>query len=435
MLQKPLRASDRIKAKIRLAENNAHHDHALTVEISSTEAKRLWERARYAAGKFGFAEHSEDFAQDVLLKFSEGRGRHQTIDQAVIDAIRTRFGRPGLPGHAQRHALESAVPIDFEDGEPTIRAAVRGPQGDGIDFERLLRGLDARTREIFELRFGEGWTQLEIGQRLGITESRVNQILASELHAMRRRMNAEEGRVTEIEMETRQCACGCGLPFRCLSSSTQKYASQNCQASVTPGGYAEVMKLSKKRVRMKDLPPNASGVVSSNELAKMLGVSYQSIYLWTKSGRIVPIDDRGRNKKYDLADVRRRLTTGKPQETIIESRKEAVASHEAVPSQEEKAPERSRMDQSVAISAEDAQLTRQKVAACFTQFVVDSETPPSATTDTPGRKAFRAYRSALKRELTAARSDGDDRTELALLRRLVGLNFVKFERALDGISA
>lgn len=64
----------------------------------------------------------------------------------------------------------------------------------------------------------------------------------------------------------------------------------------------------KKRGSFKPIPPDRRGEVTSNELAKLLGVTYQSIFQWTKSGRITPIPSEIRNKKYDLDTVRAQLS-------------------------------------------------------------------------------------------------------------------------------
>lgn len=127
------------------------------------------------------------------------------------------------------------------------------------------------------------------------------------------------------EMETRICACGCGQAFRVMAASKQKFASQSCEALVTPGGYAAVMKASqKKRGQFKPIPENASGQVGTVELAKILGLSYPTLNNWIKAGRITPLPGESRNKTFDLAQVRKQLekTSGAPP---------APAVHEATP--------------------------------------------------------------------------------------------------------
>ena len=73
--------------------------------MTNEKAKELRKRAIASATRYGFAGSAEDIAQEVLCRFVEGRGKHQTVDQAVIDVIRSEHGRPGLPGHERRRAV------------------------------------------------------------------------------------------------------------------------------------------------------------------------------------------------------------------------------------------------------------------------------------------------------------------------------------------
>ncbi len=49
----------------------------------------------------------------------------------------------------------------------------------------LLRALPERDRLVLELRFVEGLTQREVGQRIGVTQMQVSRILARILGQMR----------------------------------------------------------------------------------------------------------------------------------------------------------------------------------------------------------------------------------------------------------
>lgn len=217
----------------------------------------------------------------------------------------------------------------------------------------------------------------------------------------------EDDLVTNTEMQTRTCQCGCGLAFRCLASSSQKFASQSCQAAVTPGGMAEVMKQTKKKSTMKEIPPDALGVVSSNELAKLLRVTYQTVYLWTKSGRIVPVDPGSHRKQYNLADVRRRLSNGRSAEMAVPTDKIRPLTD--------------------ARTAQDAPRPMDGNTSGEGARTADS------LGGTPERAAFMAFRAALKRKATAVRAAGDSQQELALLRRIIGLDRKRFEQALASL--
>jgi RNA polymerase sigma factor (sigma-70 family) len=138
---------------------------------------KLRKRAIISAGKYGFSEHAEDIAQEVLLHFIEGRGQSQTIDQAVVDCIRKRFGRPGHPGATAKYALATAESIETDDGQRDFAAPVRESEFTECERDleragRLFKGVDAM---IFQMRFREEMLQDEIAKILGVTESRVCQ--------------------------------------------------------------------------------------------------------------------------------------------------------------------------------------------------------------------------------------------------------------------
>lgn len=178
--------------------------------MTNEQAKKFRERAVASARRYGFAETADDIAQTVLLKFCEGRGQHQTIDQAVIDAVRSKFGRPGLPGYERRFTAEHQM------------AGMEAARGIGVeqkhrhDFERLTGMLPAGERIITRLTYEWGFTEQEIGDLFGITESRISQKLAgvqahlsqtlakeeSETHAdVRTQVRAFEARQSRIQRE------------------------------------------------------------------------------------------------------------------------------------------------------------------------------------------------------------------------------------------
>ncbi len=60
-----------------------------------------------------------------------------------------------------------------------------------VALRSLIQGLDARERRILELRFFEGCTQAEIGEKVGVTQMQVSRLLSGILAKMRKRMTSE----------------------------------------------------------------------------------------------------------------------------------------------------------------------------------------------------------------------------------------------------
>lgn len=135
-------------------------------------ATELRQRAILSASAKGFRQQSEDIAHDALLRWLEGFGRHQTVDQAVTDAIRGEFGRPGTPGHEQRRNLEQR----YECMDGLARLPSREVTGDPLaEFERIIERLDRGDQTLCRLRFVWGFNEKEIGYLLGVTVSRISQ--------------------------------------------------------------------------------------------------------------------------------------------------------------------------------------------------------------------------------------------------------------------
>jgi RNA polymerase sigma factor (sigma-70 family) len=142
--------------------------------IDRQTAEKILRRAKTSARKRGFGEHADDLAQEVLLSFVEGRGRHQTIDQAVIDAIRRTFGDSRSDHHQLRRACDwkGLTPRVLE-----IHGKSESDRGCEIGFERIVSLLGGPDRAIIKLRYQWGFREREIGDLFGLTESRISQRL------------------------------------------------------------------------------------------------------------------------------------------------------------------------------------------------------------------------------------------------------------------
>jgi hypothetical protein len=159
--------------------------------MNDETARILRKRAVASARGYGFAEFAEDIAQEVLLYFSEGRGERQTIDQAVIDAVRRMFGRPGTPGFSRKQSLERAQSIFDEDGKITVAPRSSGSGDHGLDFERITGLLSGDDRMMIILSFRYGLINTEIADLFEVTESRISQRLSDIFSKLRQRLERD----------------------------------------------------------------------------------------------------------------------------------------------------------------------------------------------------------------------------------------------------
>lgn len=261
--------------------------------MDAKTAKKFRERAMLVSHSLGFGEHAEDFAQDVLVKFCEGRGKSQTVQQAVIDVIRSKYGRPSMPGHRQKLALQNAFSIFGEEGE----LAFDFPQPDQTEgresFDHLLSLLpDRNARDILTSHYWGGDRLHEIGKKRGVSESRMSQLMAVAEGQLKSRVLSHADSLG-LELESRSCGCGCGVVFKCLPGSKQKYASGGCQESAT-GSKVTFTPAKRRHVELKEersKMENGKQLVSAAELARQVGVSTVTIYNWKKAGLITPDAD------------------------------------------------------------------------------------------------------------------------------------------------
>lgn len=169
-------------------------------------ARRLHKRARIAAERRGFKSDADDIAQDVLLAFAAKPDSKQTIDQAVIDSIRSSRGRTsGSDDDSKsRRKRGSRTHLQFEEVEEMVPSPGTGDYRlgsldahmlDALERARLSMPNGGRIeRAIFMLIHGYGYTQQEVGNLFGFTESRTCQRHASICGRIQETLLADEER-------------------------------------------------------------------------------------------------------------------------------------------------------------------------------------------------------------------------------------------------
>ena len=223
-------------------------------------------------------------------------------------------------------------------------------------------------------------------------------------------------------METRTCKCGCGQTFKVATISQQRFASQACEAEVTPGGMEAVMKRTgKKHGAFRAIPPDRHGVVGSTELLGILNITYMQLFNWCKQGRIKPLPSESRNKTFDLDQVRAQLAGSTRPARVTTSEPQVQAGSSAVP------PAKVGRPKSVPEIAGDR-------PAAQIQLVGEPKLIKLAQTDEAfdvdvllaiaERSAVRKYR---KRIRALAESATDPVIQLALLKRYVALEDARIQ--------
>lgn len=157
------------------------------------DVKKATERIKYSFKKFTKNDQgAEDCAQEILIGYFEGKGKHQTTDQAVIDYLRRTSGRKGLPGYLEKQALNNADSIESESFRNLEQRSSGLNLEDRLDIGRIIGMSQHWERAVMSLYFVEGYGQTEIGNLFGVSESRICQWLQRIQSRISTRIKAEE---------------------------------------------------------------------------------------------------------------------------------------------------------------------------------------------------------------------------------------------------
>lgn len=143
-------------------------------------AIRLRRSAIMSSVKYGFINDAEDLAHNVLVNYMEGKGAHQTVDQATIDQIRKMFGsirreRPKVDGRRKNKVTPKPI---FVGEEPLPFIVSDSVVGTSLpDFNKALNGLTIAERAVACLICMYGLKVGEIAFVFGVNQARASQIV------------------------------------------------------------------------------------------------------------------------------------------------------------------------------------------------------------------------------------------------------------------
>jgi hypothetical protein len=155
--------------------------------------QKLYRRAVAHATISRHEDIAEDFAGWLTIKYLEGKSQHATIAQSFIDFLRVEYGGRGKRRGADailRSCRAQEAQVSGPDGETVeslanrVSASISRAEWDAQRFAAGNRDnisvgeiLTDRHFEIWEAYTKEELTCKEIGERFGVTESRISQLL------------------------------------------------------------------------------------------------------------------------------------------------------------------------------------------------------------------------------------------------------------------
>jgi len=156
----------------------------LTNNDDITKLKKRIEYSFYRITKTNSG--ADDCSQEIISRTLDGKHQHSTIEQAVIDFIRSNINHKGFRRRSEGQI--GPVSDSFESGEydRIIKADSGGDMESRIFDNRnseklrdIINTTSAKRREVLNMYFLDEKSMTEIGNKLFISESRVSQYIKS----------------------------------------------------------------------------------------------------------------------------------------------------------------------------------------------------------------------------------------------------------------
>jgi DNA-directed RNA polymerase specialized sigma24 family protein len=151
--------------------------------MTDEEALKYRQVALSVANKLGFGEYAEDIAQDVIVSFLSNP-THQTAKQAALDAIRQLTGVSHESCEETKQAAKALFFARALDNKNHPRCY---QEHDFDDLGKIVMYAPAELRYYLIQYYAKERTQDDIGEDVGVTGSRINQLLKEAIAALRKR--------------------------------------------------------------------------------------------------------------------------------------------------------------------------------------------------------------------------------------------------------
>lgn len=138
-------------------------------EVDERFLKALWNHCRTFMRKKGYVDYADDFAQYVAVRYLTGR--YIDVFYLYVDFLRHTFGKSNSLKKKNRIYLTQRQIDNADSYNPEDSWLTK------ISFERLVKKLKPRTRQICIMYYQWGMYEIEIARTYGISEGRISQVL------------------------------------------------------------------------------------------------------------------------------------------------------------------------------------------------------------------------------------------------------------------
>lgn len=132
-----------------------------------------------------FHTDPEGIASIYVIRLLEGLHAKATVSQAYIDIIRLESGRKGFKSYENRKSINQVASsedqLSYMENQPEVLDI---SVDDRLDLNQALQFVKPKYKPVFD-KLLLGWKQAEIAEDIGLTESRVNQIITREIERIK----------------------------------------------------------------------------------------------------------------------------------------------------------------------------------------------------------------------------------------------------------
>lgn len=136
---------------------------------------KLRERVNWLCSDRFYWLDPEDAFQSVCLKFLERPNSKSTVEQMIIDVMRTQHGRKGSTGYKGKMRIRSAVNYEDHFKHKTSEENPYLGIDNKLDLEKLLSAVDdEKALQILELIYVRGWKQCEVAKFFNVSATMIS---------------------------------------------------------------------------------------------------------------------------------------------------------------------------------------------------------------------------------------------------------------------
>src|SRR5437016_2363113 len=184
-----------IRNEAELVERASQHDQAAFADLYNTYVEKIY---KYVYYKVGNAADAEDLCEQVFLKAWEAIGRfkwcgypfsswlYKLAHNLVVDHYRTK--RDPMPLNDLLY-----TPLEPADPENALHATVEAEE-----MTQALAQLTEEQRQVINLKFVEGYSNLEIAELMNKKEGAIRALQYRALRSLQCILRSEEERELEF---------------------------------------------------------------------------------------------------------------------------------------------------------------------------------------------------------------------------------------------